>query len=360
MKVDPGRVGRYSRAGWRWLRLLPPRRRRGLRVFYGHDRVPGPGEPVAGGSAKFQRLASRFPNDPTGFTVLYLGSTWLPRDLGPLLGLARRRSVPVVVNMDGVAYPGWAGEQTEELNEPYRRALRAATHVLYQSEFSKASADEFLGAPPGGWEILHNAVDVNHFTPAAEPPPNGPVVLLGGDQTQAYRLELGLRTFARVLESEPFARLLVTGRLVSPAEPLIDELELRGRVDLVGRYSQREAPDVMRRAHLLLHTKVQDPCPSVVIEAMSCGLPVVYPASGGTPELVGEEAGIGVQHPAGWERDEPPAPEELAAAVLRVLDDRPQFSAAARSRAVDNFDLAPWLERHGELFNDLLVQRQRR
>ena len=360
MKVDPGRVGRYSRAGWRWLRLLPPRRRRGLRVFYGHDRVPGPGEPVAGGSAKFQRLALRFPNDPTGFTVLYLGSTWLPRDLGPLLGLARRRSVPVVVNMDGVAYPGWAGEQTEELNEPYRRALRAATHVLYQSEFSKSSADEFLGAPPGGWEILHNAVDVNHFTPAAEPPPNGPVVLLGGDQTQAYRLELGLRTFARVLESEPFARLLVTGRLVSPAEPLIDQLELRGRVDLVWRYSQREAPDVMRRAHLLLHTKVQDPCPSVVIEAMSCGLPVVYPASGGTPELVGEEAGIGVQHPTGWERDEPPAPEELAAAVLRVLDDRPQFSAAARSRAVDNFDLAPWLERHGELFNDLLVQRQRR
>ena len=186
------------------------------------------------------------------------------------------------------------------------------------------------------------------------------MLLLGGDQTQAYRLELGLRTFARVLESEPFARLLVTGRLVSPAEPLIDELGLRGRVDLVGRYSQREAPDVMRRAHLLLHTKVQDPCPSVVIEAMSCGLPVVYPASGGTPELVGEEAGIGVQHPTGWERDEPPAPEELAAAVLRVLDDRPRYSAAARSRAVDNFDLAPWLERHGELFNDLLVRRQRR
>jgi glycosyltransferase involved in cell wall biosynthesis len=360
MKVDPGRVGRYSRAGWRWLRLLPPRRRRGLRLFYGHDRVPGPGEPVAGGSAKFQRLASRFPNDPTGFTVLYLGSTWLPRDLGPLLGLARRRSVPVVVNMDGVAYPGWAGEQTEELNEPYRRALRAAAHVLYQSEFSKSSADEFLGAPPCSWEILHNAVDVNHFTPAAESPADGPVLLLGGDQTQAYRLELGLRTFARVLESEPFARLLVTGRLVSPAEPLIDELGLRGRVDLVGRYSQRDAPHVMRRAHLLLHTKVQDPCPSVVIEAMSCGLPVVYPASGGTPELVGEEAGIGVQHPTGWERDEPPAPEELATAVLRVLDDRPRYSAAARSRAVDNFDLAPWLERHGELFNDLLVQRQRR
>ena len=61
------------------------------------------------------------------------GSTWLPRDLDPLLRLARRRRIPVVVNQDGVAYPGWAGEATEELNRRYRRALLAADHVLYQS-----------------------------------------------------------------------------------------------------------------------------------------------------------------------------------------------------------------------------------
>ena len=80
-------------------------------MFYGHDLVPEQGEPVAGGTAKFQKLASRWPNDPTRFTLLYLGSTWLPRDLGALLRLARRRGVPVVVNQDGVAYPGWAGER---------------------------------------------------------------------------------------------------------------------------------------------------------------------------------------------------------------------------------------------------------
>ena len=127
MQIDAARAGRYARAGWRWLRLLAPLpRRHGLRVFYGHDQVPAAGEPVAGGSAKLQRLASRFPNDPSGFTLLYLGSTWLPRDLGPLLDLAKRRSVPVVVNQDGVAYPGWAGARTDELNDEYRRALAAA------------------------------------------------------------------------------------------------------------------------------------------------------------------------------------------------------------------------------------------
>jgi glycosyltransferase involved in cell wall biosynthesis len=357
MEVSLARAGRYGRASVRWARLLASGKPgAGLRVFYGHDLVPAPGERVAGGTAKIQKLAARFPNSPTGFSLLYLGSTWLPRDLGPLLRLARRRGIPVVVNQDGVGYPGWAGAATDEVNEPLRRALLAARHVLYQSEFSKRSADEFLGEPNGSWEILPNAVDVELFMPAAaesDSRDSGPVLLLGGDQTQAYRLELGLRTLAALAPSHPEARLLVTGRLVSPLEPLVTELGLTGRVRLAGEYAQRDAPALFRQAHLLLHTKVNDPCPTLVLEAMACGLPVVHPASGGTVELVGDEAGIGVPHPVTWERDEPPAPEALADAVERVLADLSAYSAAARRRAVTRYALGPWLDRHAELFAEL-------
>jgi len=321
-----------------------------VHVFYGHDRVPGPGERAAGGTVKMQKLAARFPNTPTGFSILYLGTTWLPRDLRPLLALARRRGVPVVANQDGVGYPGWAGDRTEEVNRPLRRVLHASEHVLYQSAFSKLSSDLFLGEPPGSWEILPNAVDVHAFTPAPTRPADGPVLILGGDQTQEYRLEVALRAFAVVLERHPEARLLVTGRLVSPLEPLVTTLGLSGRVSLVGEYPQRLAPEVLRRGHLLLHTKVKDPCPTLVIEAMASGLPVVYPASGGTVELVGDEAGVGVPHPDGWERDEPPAAEALADAVDRVLADLDGFATAARARAVERFALEPWLDRHAELF----------
>jgi glycosyltransferase involved in cell wall biosynthesis len=286
--------------------------------------------------------------------VLCLGTTWLPRDLRPLLTLARHRRIPLVLNQDGVAYPGWAGGATEAINRPYRRALLAAEHVLYQSEFSKRSADEFLGEPKGSWEVLYNAVDVEHFTPAAAPPANGPVLLLGGDQSQAYRLDLALRTFAVVAASEPSARLLVTGRLVSSPEELLDELALRDKVEFVGRYTQAEAPDLIRRAHVLLHTKVKDPCPSAVIEAMACGLPVVYPASGGTVELVGDEAGIGVPHPDTWDRDDTPSPEALADAASRAFEGRGEFGAAARRRAVERFALGPWLDRHADVFAEVL------
>jgi len=98
---------------------------------------------------------------------------------------------------------------------------------------------------------------------------------------------------------------------------------------------------------------VNDPCPTAVIEAMACGLPVVYAASGGTPELVGDEAGIGVPHPDGWEHDIPPEPAALAEAVAVVFGRLEEYAASARRRAVERFALEPWLERHGELFTEL-------
>jgi len=345
------RIGRYARAGSRWTRLLASGRPKpGIRVFYGHDRVPSPGEPVAGGTAKFQRLATRFPNHPTDFSLLYLGSTWLPRDLGPLLGLAQRRGIPLLVNQNGVGYPGWAGDGTEAFNRPLRRVLAQAEHVLYQSEFCKRAADEWVGPPSGTWEVLYNAVDVERFTPARGSAGGGPVLLLGGDQYQAYRLELGLETLAALLPAHPDAELLVTGRLATPIQPIVERLGLGGRVHVLGRYAQANAPEIFGRAHVLLHTKVNDPCPSLVIEAMACGLPVVYARSGGVPELVGDDAGIGVLHPDGFERDDPPAPEALAEALSRVLADLSGYASAARARAVERFALEPWLDRHGELF----------
>jgi glycosyltransferase involved in cell wall biosynthesis len=254
------------------------------------------------------------------------------------------------VNQSGVAYPGWAGKRTDEFNRQFRTALLAADHVLYQSEFCRRCADQFLGLPNGSWEVLYNAVDVEHFTPADATDAAEPVLLLGGDQTQVYRLELALRTVALL----PDVRLIVTGRLVSDPRPLLQELGLTGRVELAGRYGQAQAPALFRRAHLLLHTKVLDPCPSLVVEAMACGLPVVYSASGGTIELVGEDAGIGVPHPQSWDRDQPPAPEALAEAVQGVLADRDRYAAAARRRAVERFALEPWLERHAEVFDTLV------
>ena len=90
-----------------------------------------------------------------------------------------------------------------------------------------------------------------------------------------------------------------------------------------------------------------------MLEALACGVPVVHSASGGVPELVGD-AGIGVTSDTTWERDAPPAPGELADAVRAVLAGHDAYRATARARAVERFDLAPWVDRHRQLFAELL------
>ena len=335
------------RSVWRAAVGLSRPARGEVAVFYGHRRLPAPGEPVEGGMVKFQRLQEFFPNRPRDFNLLYLGSSSLPADEQAVIRLAKRRRAPILLNQNGVAYPGWAGARTDELNDRLRTVLRRADHVIYQSAFCQEAADRFLGSPQSGTEILHNAVDTKAFTPG-DRPAGGPLILLGGDQTATYRLDTALRTLAEL----PEARLLVTGTVLEDGRGLADELGLADRVMFTGRYAQRDALEIYRRAHLLLHPQVNDPCPNVVLEALACGLPVVHSASGGTPELVGA-AGIGVPSETSWEHDVPPNPRQLAVAVRDVLDRLDDYRAAARERA-KRFDFAPWVDRHRELFAQLV------
>ena len=103
---------------------------------------------------------------------------------------------------------------------------------------------------------------------------------------------------------------------------------------------------------------MNDPCPTLVLEAMACGLPVVHPASGGLPELVANEAGLGAPHPVSYDRDEPPAAEALADAADHVLSQLDGYREAARRRAVEHYALGPWLDRHAELFERLTTGRR--
>jgi glycosyltransferase involved in cell wall biosynthesis len=342
---------RRARDPLRWARIATGARGAGVRVFYGRDRMPGRDEPAYGGLVKLARLAETFPNDPAGFSVLYLGSSSRPHDSRALIRLAGRRAAAVLWNQDGVAYPAWAGARTDRINRPLAHGLHAADHVLFQSEFCKVSSDRFLGERQGPWEVLHNPVDTQHFVPGE--PPAEPTLLLAGNQYQRYRLETALET-AKLLG----VRLLVTGRLSWSAQAeregreLVRRLGVEPLVELAGPYSYADAPALFRRASLLLHTKLNDPCPGAVLEALACGLPVVYSASGGTPELVGSDAGIGVPAEADFDHERPPDPAALAGAVSRVLERLPELGPAARERAL-RFDLAPWVERHRILFEEL-------
>ena len=334
-------------------------------VDLGYSHIPERSAFLAGGLVKCQDLQNRFGNHRKTPTVLYLVSSALPHDADIQVRAARRAGGVVVVNQNGVAYPGWHGPGWERANESMRRIHGEADLVIYQSAFCRQGAERFLGERSGSCRVLHNPVDTGVFLPAPRPPADGPVLLLAGTHQFRYRVDAALDTLAALRDRLPGARLVIAGRQTwtegaraeAHVRQRMEELRIADRVVLRGTYSQAEAPDLLRSAHMLLHTKFQDPCPRLVVEAMSCGLPVVYSATGGLPELVPARAGAGVPGPADYDRDHPPQGEALADAVCRVWADYDAYRAAARLHAEHNLDVRNWLDAHEDAFRLLLEAR---
>lgn len=364
-RVDPP-AKRLLRGGYRAAtglraRLFGRRARpgEGPRVFYGGARAGDAGGPLV----KVSRLQTRFPEAPGRFNLVYSLSNAPYLGAGALDALCAR-GVALVHNQNGVFYPGWFAGDWKAQNARMAEAYHRADHVFWQSDFCRCCADEFLGPRDGPGEVLFNAVDTARFSPGAPRLRSGLFTFLLTGKIQghlAYRLEDSIAGLARARASGTECRLLIAGILDEPATAAARAAATRCGVEAYvffqGPYTQDTAPELYRSADAYIMTKHADPCPNTVIEAMSCGLPVVYVSSGGVPELVGGEAGAGVPAGDDWERLVRPEPEALGAAMTRVAANRDAMSAAARGRAEAQFGLEAWLDRHDSVFRRLVGER---
>jgi len=312
---------------------------------------------------KLDLLAKEYPENSSAFNILYLVSSAVPDFPGELVEWAHSRQARVVWNQNGVAYPAWAGPSCQEINAGLSRLLHRSDFIVYQSEFCRSSADHFLGRPDQPSRVIYNSVDTERFSPVGAQELKAEtsewVLLAAGSHQQPERVMRTLEVIAELNRGDKRARLVLAGRLDwsgadEQVRRAIGALGIEGDVEWVGHYSQQDAPKLYRSAHVLLHTKYKDPCPTVVIEAMSCGLPVVGSRSGGMAELVGDDAGILAAVPDSWDQMYYPSAVDLAAAIKRIMEDYPQWSAAARRRALERFSSEQFLEYHRQVFEQVV------
>ena len=301
-----------------------------------------PGKIVHGGKVKLLALRERFGDSWRNFNIAYFVSSGLPFAPSLWLSIYKFFGIKIVWNQNGVAYPAWAREKTSHVNS-LMKPVHKADFVIYQTDFTKRSADKFLGPYTGLACVLVNPVDTKRFRPRATAQPVEPltIIMSGHHFESEERLKVSIEAVKKLGD----ARLMVIGNT--------QKLPKKDWIEEIGKFTQEEAPDLYHKAHILLHLKNLDPCPTFVLEALASGLPVVGLANGGMPELVDEKSGILIPCKEDFDQFHYPEAEEVAQAILKIKNNLAEYSRSARVQAL-KFDKETWLAKHEEIFNSIL------
>lgn len=219
------------------------------------------------------------------------------------------------------------------------------------SPVSEASGKALLemGVPSGKIKVLYNGIDLDA---ESEPVDTGsvraslgvsedaPVAGLVGRLVDWKAPDLFIEAAARVALRVPDARFVIVGDTTFGEESYLDYLvalvgEFRLEDRLIFTGWSDEVSEIVASLDLLVHCSNQpDPLPTVLVEAMARGVPVVAADGGGVPEIV-DNGVTGFTYPAG-------DVDALAEAIAILLSSGPlaqAMGAEGRHRAEGLFDI---------------------
>lgn len=252
-------------------------------------------------------------------------------------------------------------------NCAYLRALRAMmedplTHGITVSERMRLVLGEH-GVNVARVTPLHPGVDAAFFGTAstcAKKNADEFVFLQVSNFVEKKGHEYTLRAFAELVagwRGQSGRRPVITfaggGPLKGKMEELASRLGLADHVRFVGPVDRVQARELMAAADVFVHHSVtasngdQEGLPTVLMETMAMGLPVISTRHAGIPELVRNgEDGILI-----GERDVP----AYSAALQAVYEGRfgPYDSERSRQRIVDEFNLSTQTERLLTLYAEI-------
>lgn len=213
--------------------------------------------------------------------------------------------------------------------------LRRVDRVLVPSQFFAEAVRRDVGSVPVF--VVPNGIE---RTTASTPVREANHVVFAGRLERVKGVDVLLDAFRRVLPSHPEAKLTIVGdgtdrlRLTGHAADLVAERS----VDFRGWLSEADVQACLDSASVVVVPSLwPENFPTVALEALQVGRPLVASRVGGLPELVGDDNGALV----------PPGDVEALAAALRGLLGRPHVlerlgaASAIRGR---RYDLDPFLD----------------
>ena len=187
--------------------------------------------------------------------------------------------------------------------------------TIFQSQYSQISTTQKYKVVSNMGPIIYNPVNTDRFNPEGEKYslPEGTKICVSAFSTHKLK---GTWQIPELASANPDLQFILCGRY-----PFSSDLE---NVHILGHLDRDEIASVMRTCDVFLNLSQNDPCPNVVTEALSSGLPVLFIDSGGTPELVGD-AGLSIT--VDTFRDQ----------LDILLSSKQEYSHKARHRAIENY-----------------------
>jgi len=223
-----------------------------------------------------------------------------------------------------------------------RQAIRAVRECTLLVAVSTSVRDSILGvvSAPQKMRVIPNAVDGTIFTlpPRGQRPKDNQVLFVGAIRP-VKGVDILLRAMRLLVESRRDVHLLLVGesffknyrREDERIRRMVQELNLEGRVQFVGKRRPPELVRYVQESSVLVLPSRAESFGMVLVEALACGTPVVATRCGGPEDIVNDQVGVLVP---------PEDPEALAAGIAHVLDKRRSYNPAVlRSYALQQFGL---------------------
>ena len=266
--------------------------------------------------------------------------TALPNIWGRIWGKSLKTPVSV-----GTCRGGGAPMRQHE-----RFLWRLADHIVCNSEAS-VQAMRNCGTPKERLSYIPNGIDTDFYMPGKKQPSSSPLILCVCRLSQDKDLATLIKAFELAWRQKPGLRLRLVGE--GPKERELREFVNRKidgqaakNIEFAGASSQPLRH--YQEADIFALSSIREGQPNVIMEAMSCALPVCATNAGGIPGLVDQDK-TGLLSPVGQ--------AEAMAENLLELANNPSLAQdmgiAGREKIKNNFSFSNMVASHERLFDKL-------
>lgn len=192
--------------------------------------------------------------------------------------------------------------------------------------------------------VIHNGINSQLFYPGKE---NENIILWVGRFLPGKGVEYLIEAFSILSKNHSELKLLLVGD--GPQKRVIleraNKLGVRDKISTESFIPNEKMPSIYRRSKIFALPSLSEGVPRTILEAMSCGVPVV---STDLPQLVDLVSDCGFLVPKR-------APEALAEAVDRLLSDdalRKKFCINGRNKVKENYNWQDTVEKTIGLYQE--------